>query len=572
MEKNDKIKLKIIDMGAAGEGIARDNCGITVFVPQAIEGELCEVQIVHKKNNIAFGRLLKILEKSDKRIEPICPVHSVCGGCSMQHIDRKLELFIKENNLKVCMRKYAGITEYPHFKMIYADNDYSYRNKLQLPIKEIKGKIELGFYKKKSHMIVPINSCPLHGEWATKLIKIVKKYAEENNLSAYDEIANKGLLRHLVARYVGGKLSVILVINGKNLPNYKKLIELLLFNFEDFTLGYSVNNKLTNLIMEDNYTPLYGEKSVNLAYMGLKIALSPLSFLQINTEIASLIYKKVVEMIPPNSIVIDAYSGIGIMTALVASHARIVYGIEINQDAKSDADRIMELNGIKNVINYVGDVKSILQDIISIYGYGKNQDSSKLNNYMLNYNREDLSASRQDSVINAKIIQESTISDKNSHSNQEKPYLGINGLSIEGNTNDNNSHSNQEKTSLENNGLSIEGNTNDNNSHSNQEKPSLENNGLTIEDKSNIIEKNHQITNNMTVILDPPRKGCDTEVLDILLKFLPEQIIYISCNPATLSRDLSQLLPHYHLTSITAYDMFPRTEHLETLVCLSRYK
>ncbi|HKL94686.1 MAG TPA: 23S rRNA (uracil(1939)-C(5))-methyltransferase RlmD [Clostridia bacterium] len=74
----------------------------------------------------------------------------------------------------------------------------------------------------------------------------------------------------------------------------------------------------------------------------------------------------------------------------------------------------------------------------------------------------------------------------------------------------------------------------------------------------------------MTVILDPPRKGCDSVVLDAILKFAPAQIIYISCNSATLARDLKILAPDYLPTSIIPFDMFPQTKHLETLVCLKK--
>lgn len=84
----------------------------------------------------------------------------------------------------------------------------------------------------------------------------------------------------------------------------------------------------------------------------------------------------------------------------------------------------------------------------------------------------------------------------------------------------------------------------------------------------------------ITVILDPPRKGCSRAVLEVLNKLTQDNnnasdtpiidLIYISCNPATLSRDLALLAPSYRPTSITPYDMFPHTKHIETLVCLAR--
>lgn len=72
------------------------------------------------------------------------------------------------------------------------------------------------------------------------------------------------------------------------------------------------------------------------------------------------------------------------------------------------------------------------------------------------------------------------------------------------------------------------------------------------------------------VILDPPRKGCEAAILDCLNRSDVDNIIYVSCNPATLARDLAQLRSSYAVTSVTPFDMFPRTSHIETLVCLQR--
>ena len=72
------------------------------------------------------------------------------------------------------------------------------------------------------------------------------------------------------------------------------------------------------------------------------------------------------------------------------------------------------------------------------------------------------------------------------------------------------------------------------------------------------------------VVLDPPRKGCDKRVLDALLYALPDKIIYVSCNPATLARDVKLLLSQYDVESVTPYDMFPQTKHVESVVCLIR--
>ncbi len=73
------------------------------------------------------------------------------------------------------------------------------------------------------------------------------------------------------------------------------------------------------------------------------------------------------------------------------------------------------------------------------------------------------------------------------------------------------------------------------------------------------------------VILDPPRKGCSREVIETVTKMAPDRVVYVSCDPATLARDLAIFTEQsYEVTEVTAVDMFPRTTHVESVVLLSR--
>lgn len=74
----------------------------------------------------------------------------------------------------------------------------------------------------------------------------------------------------------------------------------------------------------------------------------------------------------------------------------------------------------------------------------------------------------------------------------------------------------------------------------------------------------------LALILDPPRKGCDAKVLEQVNKAGFERIVYVSCNPQTLARDLKTLDGAYRIKSVTPYDMFPQTSNVETLVLLER--
>ena len=71
------------------------------------------------------------------------------------------------------------------------------------------------------------------------------------------------------------------------------------------------------------------------------------------------------------------------------------------------------------------------------------------------------------------------------------------------------------------------------------------------------------------VFVDPPRKGCDEKFLTSIMKLAPKKIVYISCNPSTLARDLYTLKEKYDIKEIQPVDMFPHTYHVETVALLT---
>ena len=78
------------------------------------------------------------------------------------------------------------------------------------------------------------------------------------------------------------------------------------------------------------------------------------------------------------------------------------------------------------------------------------------------------------------------------------------------------------------------------------------------------------ITHDSTMIVDPPRSGCDTTLIETIKQKLPEKLVYLSCNPITQVRDLDSLLNYYEIKNVTGYNFFPHTPHIECLVLLER--
>ena len=75
------------------------------------------------------------------------------------------------------------------------------------------------------------------------------------------------------------------------------------------------------------------------------------------------------------------------------------------------------------------------------------------------------------------------------------------------------------------------------------------------------------------IVVDPPRKGCDQKLLDTIISIAPKKVVYVSCDPATLARDLKYLHEGgYELKKVRPVDQFGHSVHVETVVLMSRVK
>ncbi len=475
IEKNDIICAVTDAIGSNGEGIIRHE-GITFFVPACLPGEKVRFKVLKIKGNIGYGKVEEILTPAEERAREKCPVFLRCGGCCLQHLEYNAQLAHKSNVVKEALRKIAGLNiEVP--LAVKSDFPYGYRNKLQMPVGVDKdGNSVIGFYAERSHRIVPVSACAIHPEWAETLIAILKRYMAECAIKGYDEEKKTGILRHIVAREIGGKFIITLVVTKFALSNIAYLIELLSKSFHEFSLYLNRNDKDTNVIFGEEFQLVHGMGFFESEEQGIRYEAGPITFLQVNENVRTKLYKDVVKSVCEDGkeVVIDAYSGGGLLTAMLAKKAKRAYGIELEQEASKCANSLKEKNKLQNMTNICGYVEEKLPDVL------KKEKGEKLR-----------------------------------------------------------------------------------------------------------------------LILDPPRAGIARSVLKALLKSKIPKLTIISCNPATLARDLGILTGRlienetgeliknpayanlengevlkgfYTLEKIQPYDMFPQTKHVETLVQLSQKK
>ena len=447
--KNQIYETVVTDYTAEGQGVAHVE-GCAVFVPNAVAGERIRVRIEKAQKTWAAGKIVEILEKSPHRVNRECPVAKLCGGCDFWHMDYEEESRLKAQRVRQCLNRIAGeaLEEIP---ILSAPTCRNYRNKAQYPVSAKKGRAYAGFFRAGTHEVVENKRCLILPEEADAVKDAVIDYVNQFRIPVYDEVAHKGLLRHIYVRrgVVSGQILVCLVCNGSKLPKVEELLKRLQKIPGFTTLALSVNTKKGNAVLGDEFITLHGPGYIEDTLCGLNFRLSPRSFYQVNHHQAQRLYETAISQagITKNDLVLDLYCGVGTITLAMASAAGKVIGVEVIPQAVEDARDNARRNGIENAEFFCADA-------------------------------------------------------------------GQAALELE---------------------------------------------------KQGVIPD--------VVVVDPPRKGLNADTIEALHRMAPRRIVYVSCDPATLARDVAALKDRgYTLQNATAADLFPRCAHVESIAVLQKRK
>lgn len=449
-KKNDKIEVIIEDISETGEGIGKTD-GFTWFIKDTVIGDRVEAKVMKTKKSYGFARLERLLEPSESRVEPSCPVARQCGGCQLQAMAYEEQLRYKERKIYNNITRIGGFSQVPMLPIMGMDEPWRYRNKAQFPWGTDKdGNIITGFYAGRTHSIIGCEDCLLGIEENREVLKRIKAHMERHHLLPYDEASHKGLIRHTLIRkgFKTGELMVCQVINESSLPHSEELVKSLLEIPGMTSISVNINREQTNVILGNKVENLYGPGYITDYIGAVKYRISPMSFYQVNPVQTEKLYGTALEYagLSGGETVWDLYCGIGTISLFLAQKAKKVYGVEIVPQAIDDARENARLNGMDNVEFFVGKAEEVLPEQ---------------------------------------------------------------------------------------------------------------------------YEKNHVHAD--VIVVDPPRKGCDEVCLDTIVKMAPERVVYVSCDSATLARDLRYLADRgYEVVKVRGCDMFPQAGHVETVVLLEK--
>lgn len=304
------MEVKIEKLDNFGRGITYLNNKIC-FVENAYPEEIVEIEIVKENKKIIEAKTIKVITKSNNRVESKCPYSNICGGCNFSNLKYEEELIYKTEKVKDLISKYTGLTN------IVEDtnyiNEYNYRNKIILHGKNNK----LGLYEENTNNIVEINECLLVNNKINEIIKILK----EENIS----------IEEALIKTSNDEKEVLVSIKGKinNIDKLKDKCTVLIINDELKTTNSSI---ITNI---GKYKFYESEKS----------------FFQINKDLTEKLYDealKIVEKVKPNKL-LDLYCGTGTIGIYVSGFSNEIIGIDYNKSNINDANKNKELNNLNNI-------------------------------------------------------------------------------------------------------------------------------------------------------------------------------------------------------------------------------
>ena len=450
LRKNEITEAEITGWSSDGAGVCRVK-GRAVFVPRAIPGERWEIRILKVSSSAVFARGERLLKASPARMEPDCPHFGKCGGCDTRHLSYEEELLFKLGRVNDALRR-IGKQDVQAKKILGSDAQDRMRNKAIFAVAETASGPAFGFYRERSHELIPVEDCLLQSELSCRCAGAVVAFLKREKLHAYDESTGKGTVRHVFCRQAcQTKDAVLCICSAAGFGSRTQaLVEHLRKECPELTgIVLNINKTRGNTVLSGDFYTLWGDEILHDKLCGLEFAIAPQAFFQINPLQAERLYEKAAEYAGAGKedLVFDLYCGAGTISLRMAKDAGRVIGAEIVPEAVENAGENACRNGIKNAEFLCGDAGEAAKE------------------------------------------------------------LAARGL-----------------------------------------RPRI-------------------------VVVDPPRKGMSEDAVKAVATMEPERIVYVSCGPETLARDILRFQDlGYTLQEATAVDMFPRTCHVETVCCLYHLK
>lgn len=365
VKKNERYTLDIIDLSYEGMGVAKID-GYSLFIENALPGERVEVLVVKAGNKFGYGKVEKWLTESPDR-QPLKDNRLLRTGIApLAHLNYEQQLLFKQKQVENVMSKIAKMPEVDILPTIPMENPVGYRNKAQIPVRRIDGRLATGFYKKNSHELVEIEDYYIQDPAIDEAIKRVRDILQRFQVRGYNEAKNEGQIRHIIIRrgHYSHEMMVVLVTRKEKFFKGKEIASIIHEELpEVVSVVQNINEEKTNVILGDKEKVLYGRSYIEDQLLGKTYRISSKSFYQVNTEQTEKLYQTAIEFaaLQQEDTVIDAYSGIGTIGLSLADKVKEVYGMELVPEAIEDAQFNALTNKIENAHYEVGKAETVMK-------------------------------------------------------------------------------------------------------------------------------------------------------------------------------------------------------------------
>lgn len=414
----EAIELALTDIAFGGAAFGRRD-GEVVFVPFGLPDERVRVHIQRERRGYIEAALIDVLDPAPGRVDPPCPYFGRCGGCQWQHADYSTQLAMKRKIVVDQLRRIGGFADAealvrPPVGMV---DPWGYRNHVRFTVGRKYG--DVGYTYRGTHRLLPIDSCQIAHPAINQVLRTIQRRCA-------------GIRAHQITVRYGCNTGDLLV--SPRLPmvpelesGQTELREQVLDRTYWISAAsfFQVNTKREPRSLPDRLAVPWIRERIGEYSMTDLLALTVLDRLEMD----------------PESVVVDAYCGVGTFAVLIAPHVKEVIGIEESPAAVADARR----------------------------------NSADLSNVQY------VTAKAEDAILELDV-------------------------------------------------------------------PRID-----------------------AVVLDPSRIGCAPPLVNALVERGPRRVIYVSCDPATLARDLRRLCDGgYRIEQVEPLDLFPQTYHVESVTTLTR--
>ena len=525
IEKGQTVKVKINDISDQGQGIGHAD-GFTVFVNGAMPGDYVEAELTNVKKRYGFARIKNMLELSCDRRESPCPYSEECGGCVFMGYDYDAELRIKAAQVADKLKRLGGIDDPVINDIVGMGDPFRYRNKavFQVGLSD-DGCVSVGFNRQRTHDVIDCSDCIIQSPAAKAAADALREYLRNSN-------SGKPVRNMTVKTAFGtGEVMVVIGTDGGELQDIEYLVELM--DEAVYETGYS----LESLYVDDGYGAgksqkrgkggknskklpepqlIAGNRVINEQAGDLKFEISPRSFYQVNPVMMEALYD--------------------IVRGYVTGRFGVRTGTESGTADEDILDFCVKEEGQDKKGGTILDLYCGA-GTIGLWCLERDAHLDERSDYFvlgIETEKQAVLDANRNAVING-VVNARYICDK---AETALPELVLS--------------SSDDQSRVDADGSS-------------------DNSGPR---KLLYDEELYQAAKDAKVaIVDPPRSGCHRDLLDSLIRTAPEKIVYVSCDPATLARDIKILCGQgYRFEEATPVDMFPHTGHVETVVLLSHQK